>query len=97
MGVSRAGCRWEAYVSAGTATTRAATSTVVFVDLCRLVGQRGKRFKRYIGCYDTPELAAKAYLDASSKIELMDDEQEFMSDQEEDSEEWFSDECEASR
>lgn len=76
MGVSRAGCRWEAYVSAG---------------------QRGKRFKRYIGCYDTPELAAKAYLDASSKSELMEDDQEFMSDQEEDSEEWFSDECEASR
>lgn len=76
MGVSRAGCRWEAYVSAG---------------------RRGKRFKRYIGCYDTPELAAKAYLDASSKVELLDEEQDFMSDQDEESEEWFSDENEASR
>lgn len=72
MGVAKAGCRWEAYISAG---------------------ERGKRFKRYIGCYDTPELAAQAYLDATTKSERDDDE----SDEDEASQDWFSDEYEEAR
>eukprot|EP00656_Telonema_subtile_P025483 TRINITY_DN27560_c0_g2_i1.p1 TRINITY_DN27560_c0_g2~~TRINITY_DN27560_c0_g2_i1.p1 ORF type:complete len:660 (-),score=132.11 TRINITY_DN27560_c0_g2_i1:299-2278(-) len=73
MGVAKAGCRWEAYISAG---------------------QRGKRFKRYIGCYDTPELAAQAYLDATTKTEREEDDGESDDD---DSKEWFSDEYEDAR
>lgn len=73
MGVAKAGCRWEAYISAG---------------------QRGKRFKRYIGCYDTPDLAAQAYLDATTKTEREEDEAESDDDN---SKDWFSDEYEDAR
>lgn len=78
MGVAKAGCRWEAYISAG---------------------QRGKRFKRYIGCYDTPELAAQAYLDATTKTEREEDEHADAvdSDDDDDSKDWFSDEYEDAR
>lgn len=76
MGVAKAGCRWEAYISAG---------------------QRGKRFKRYIGCYDTPELAAQAYLQATTKSERQEEERDAESDDDGESKDWFSDECEDAR
>lgn len=77
MGVAKAGCRWEAYVSAGA---------------------RGKRFKRYIGCYDTPQLAAQAYLEATrGKNDDAEEEQSDDEDVDERSQEWVSDEGEEAR